>query len=66
MEIDVTEVKDTVSMDIEVKQQPSEISVTEIDVKEKPIEKVTTEIHVAKDEESTLIIKVEGQPKPGQ
>jgi hypothetical protein len=30
MEIDVTEEKDTVSMDIEVKQQPSEISVTEI------------------------------------
>jgi hypothetical protein len=63
MEIDVTEEKDTVSMDIEVKQQPLEISVTEIDVKEKPIEKVTTEIY---DEESTLTIEVEGQPKPGQ
>jgi hypothetical protein len=50
-------------MDIEVKQQPLEISVTEIDVKEKPIEKVTTEIY---DEESTLTIEVEGQPKPGQ
>lgn len=52
MEIDVSEEKDTVSMEIEVKQQPSEISVTEI--------------HVAKDEESTLTFEVEGQIKPGQ